>query len=115
MRGRPLAETAAFRWESANRIALDDLAQLPRARWTAVRYEDLIADPLAAVEPLYRYTGIEFDAALEIRVHGTLPSITPAWDRLRRLAPDGPQRATYSYRSVSAASRSATSARSSAS
>lgn len=141
MRGRPLAGIAAFQWESANRIALDDLAQLPRARWTAVRYEDLIADPRATTEQLCRFTGIEFDAALEIRVQGALPlsrythtapapdkwrrredevlgvlpSVAPVWDRLRGLAPGGAQSAPYPYRSASAPSRRATSARKSAS
>lgn len=141
MRGRPLAEIAAFQWESANRIALEDLEQLPHARWTAVSYEDLVADPRATIERLCRFAGIEFDAALEIRVQGALPlsrythtapapdkwrrreaevlgvlpSITSVWDRLRRLEPDGFQSATYPYRSTSAASRRPTSARRSAS
>jgi hypothetical protein len=141
MRGQPLAQIAAFQWHSANRIALEDLAQLPRARWTAVRYEDLIADPRATALHLCHFTGIEFDAALEIRVQGALPlsrythtapapdkwrrresevlgvlpAITPLWDQLCTLAPGEPASALYPYRSMSAASRRATSARSSAS
>jgi len=141
MRGRSLAEIAAFQWESANRIALEDLAQLPRDRWTAVRYEDLIADPRATTLELCRFAGIEFDAALEIRVQGALPlsrythtapapdkwrrreaevlgvlpGITPLWNQLRRLGDVGPPSTVYPYRSMSAASRRATSERSSAS
>jgi hypothetical protein len=113
MRGRPLAEVAAFQWESANRIALDDLEQLPGERWTSVRYEDLIEDPRATISRLCQFAGIEFDAALEIRVRGALPlsrythtapaadkwrrrerevssvlpSLRPTWERLEALAP----------------------------
>ena len=41
MRDAPLPEIAAFQWESANRIALDDLSKIDRSRWTTVTYEDL--------------------------------------------------------------------------
>ncbi len=89
MRGRALEEIAAFQWESANRIALEDLAQLPGDRWTTVRYENLLDDPRGTVEALCRFTGIEFDAALEIRVGGALPlsrytQTAPAADKWRR-------------------------------
>lgn len=89
MRGRAREEIAAFQWESANRIALDDLARLPRERWTAVRYEDLVDDPRGTVTRLCRFAGIEFDAALEIRVRGALPlsrytHTAPAADKWRR-------------------------------
>jgi len=112
LRGRAVGDIAAFQWESANRIALDDLAQLPRERWTSVRYEDLVGDPGAAIAPLCRFAGIDFDAALEIRVRGALPlsrythtapdagkwlrrerevlaalpSVRPTWERLEALA-----------------------------
>ncbi|MGD9599429.1 MAG: sulfotransferase [Steroidobacteraceae bacterium] len=112
MQGQPLPDIAAFQWDSANRIALDDLGELPRARWTSVRYEDLVADPRRTVERLCAFTGIELDAALELRVRGALPlsrythsapapdkwrrreqdvlsvlpRITPTWERLASLA-----------------------------
>ncbi|MGE0580524.1 MAG: sulfotransferase [Steroidobacteraceae bacterium] len=89
MRGRPLEEIAAFQWESANRIALDDLACLPRERWMSLRYEDLVDDPRGTAASLCRFIGIDFDAALEIRVRGALPlsrytHTAPAADKWRR-------------------------------
>ncbi len=52
---------------------LDDLAALPRERWTSLRYADLIADPGAAVQRLCTFSGIEFDGALAARVAASLP------------------------------------------
>jgi hypothetical protein len=73
MRDRPLPEIAAFQWESANRIALDDLEKLERSRWTAVRYEDLVAQPRAVIERLAAFIGIGMDAGLERRLAAPLP------------------------------------------
>jgi hypothetical protein len=108
---RPLEEIAAFQWEAANRIALDDLMVLPRERWTAVSYESLYRDPLQVVRHLCEFADIEFDDALaqrlaaelplsrytltppapgKWRAHQTsiehvLPSVQDTWDRLRSL------------------------------
>jgi hypothetical protein len=73
MRDSPLPEIAAFQWESANRIALDDLERIGRARWTTVTYEDLIANPRAAIERLTNFIGIGIDAGLENRLAAPLP------------------------------------------
>jgi LPS sulfotransferase NodH len=73
LNGRPLQEIAAFQWESANRIALDDLAGLPRERWLPVRYEDLCADPTATIRRICEFAGIEVDRALAQHVAAPLP------------------------------------------
>jgi hypothetical protein len=73
MRDKPLPEIAAFQWESANRIALDDLEKLDRSRWTSVTYEDLTANPRAVIERLTKFIGIGIDAALEQRLAAPLP------------------------------------------
>jgi len=73
LRGRPLEEVAAYQWECANRIALEDLASLPRARWTSVRYSDLVSDPGATLRRLCDSLGLDFDHALAARVNGPLP------------------------------------------
>jgi hypothetical protein len=73
MRGAPLPEIAAFQWESANRIALDDLEKIDRSRWTSVTYEDLTANPRTVVERLARFIGIGIDAGLEQRLAAPLP------------------------------------------
>jgi hypothetical protein len=73
LRGRPLEELAAYQWDSANRIALDDLGGLAPDRWTSVQYADLLADAEGTVRRLCSFAGIEFDAALAARVAGPLP------------------------------------------
>ena len=73
LRDAPLAEIAAFQWESANRIALDDLQKIDRSRWTSVTYEELVANPRAVIERLTKFIGIGIDAGLERRLAAPLP------------------------------------------
>ena len=73
LRGRPLEEVAAYQWDCANRVALDDLAALPRDRWTSVTYAELVSDPAATVRHLCSFAGIDFDDALAARVSAPLP------------------------------------------
>jgi hypothetical protein len=73
MRDKALPEIAAFQWESANRIALDDLEKLDRNRWTSVTYEDLVADPRAVIDRLTKFIGIDIDAGLKQRLAAPLP------------------------------------------
>jgi hypothetical protein len=73
MRGAPLADIAAFQWESANRIALDDLARLDGRRWTTVTYEQLTGDPRATIERLMKFIGLGIDAGLAQRLAAPLP------------------------------------------
>jgi hypothetical protein len=89
MRGKPLEEIAAFQWDSANRIGLDDLERLPRERWTHVSYAELLADPVATVRHLAAFAGIAFDEALAARASQPLPHSSqthtpPAPDKWRR-------------------------------
>jgi hypothetical protein len=109
--GRPLEETAAFQWDSANRIVLDDLATLPRERWTVLTYEALCREPGATISSLCEFAGIDFDSTLaqhvarplpvsryaltppapekwrknQALIERVLPSIQETWDRLRSL------------------------------
>jgi hypothetical protein len=73
MNGRPLEEIAAFQWESSNRIALDDLAALPRERWHVLRYDSLVAEPAATIRRLCEFADIEYDEAIAARVAVPLP------------------------------------------
>jgi len=89
MRGRPLEEIAAFQWETTNRTVLDDLATLPRQRWTSLGYAELLADPVPAVRRLCQFIGIEASPALLKRASGPLPQsrftlTPPAADKWRR-------------------------------
>ena len=73
MRDRSLPEIAAFQWESANRIALDDLSKIDRSRWTSVTYEELVANPRNVIERLTKFIGVGIDAGLEQRLATSLP------------------------------------------
>ena len=70
---KPLADVAAFQWESANRYAVEDLSRLRPERWTTVAYEDLIAQPLTTVRRLCNFMGVVVDDALLARCSGPLP------------------------------------------
>ena len=73
LRDRPLEEVVAFQWRTANEMILDDLASIPRERWTAVRYEDLIGDPAREVARLLEFTGLDMDPQLAAYLAKPLP------------------------------------------
>jgi hypothetical protein len=73
MNGRPLEQIAAFQWSAANRIALDDLEQMPRERWMALRYSQLIANPSEVAARMGEFVGIDLDESLQARVRDPLP------------------------------------------
>ena len=73
LQGRPLEEIVAFQWRVANETILDDLADLPRERWTSLRYEDLVGDPRAEIAKLLDFTGLAMDARLEDYLSKPLP------------------------------------------
>ncbi len=74
MNQRDLQEIAAFQWETTNRIIMDDLAQVPRDRWSVLDYQSLLQDPKAVMEKLCRFIEVDFDAALSARVSMPLPN-----------------------------------------
>jgi len=73
LQGRPLEEVVAFQWRVANETILDDLAHLPRGRWTTVRYEALIASPRAEIGRLLDFAGLAMDERLEAYLERPLP------------------------------------------
>ncbi|MFZ2509367.1 MAG: sulfotransferase, partial [Steroidobacteraceae bacterium] len=73
LRGRPIEEIVAFQWQAANETILDDLQQVPRDRWTTVRYEDLIGDPKSEVARLLEFAGLSMDPRLVEYLSRPLP------------------------------------------
>lgn len=73
LQGRPLEEVVAFQWRVANETILDDLADLPRERWTTVRYEAFVADPRAEIGRLLDFAGLAVDRRLEDYLARPLP------------------------------------------
>ena len=91
--GKPLEQICAFQWNRANQIALDDLAGLPRHRWIAIDYQDLLDRPTDEVRRLCDFTGLEMDTHLASRVQNPLPlsrmtQTVPAADKWRRNEPE---------------------------
>ena len=81
--GKTAAEIAAAQWEASNRLILDDLAALPPARWSAVSYADLLAEPQREVERLARFVGLEWDqrltGPLPLSAHTLTPPAPDKW------------------------------------
>jgi len=71
--GRPLEEIAAFQWSSTHGCVMEDLAALPRARWTAVNAAELIADPAASVARLCAFMDVPLDATFAAQLQQPLP------------------------------------------
>lgn len=112
LNGRSLADIAAFQWRAANAYILQDLQDLPAARWTVTRYQDLIASPGAEIARLRRFAGLARSQDLEALDARALPlsrttvtppapdkwrqreeeiltvlsSVEPLWQRLESLA-----------------------------
>ena len=73
LRGRSLAEIAAFQWLQAYSVLLDDLAAVPDDHYCAVDYSDLLADPAGVIRRLCDFADLRFDGQLEERVGSALP------------------------------------------
>jgi hypothetical protein len=73
LQGKPLEEIVAFQWRVANETILDDLADLPRERWTSVRYEELLRDPKLEIRKLLDFIGLAMDPRLEAYLSKPLP------------------------------------------
>lgn len=65
LNGKPLEEISAAQWAAANRTIIADLAKLPRERWCALNYKDLVADPQGQVERLCVLAGLAWDQDLQ--------------------------------------------------
>lgn len=59
MKGKPLAEIAAFQWAAANEIIAEQLACLPREHWTAVSYESLVGRPAETLRRVAAFAGLD--------------------------------------------------------
>jgi hypothetical protein len=63
----------AFQWQAANQFILNDLGELPKDRWTAVGYAELLADPRTVIERLCQFADIPFDESLQAHCGKALP------------------------------------------
>lgn len=65
-----LEEVCAFQWESANRLALDALCELPVHLWIGVRYEDIFERPVEMFREIFDRLALPFDARMEAHCAG---------------------------------------------
>lgn len=70
MIGKSLPEIAAFQWSETNRIVLEDLRALPRERWCALNYDELVSDPGGALQTVCAFAGVQ---APDVPTGGGLP------------------------------------------
>jgi hypothetical protein len=73
LKGKSLAEIAAFQWRACNDIVLDDLSQVPRERWSVLSYDDLIREPGRTLIKLCDFCGVAAGDYLAGRMAGNLP------------------------------------------
>ncbi len=83
--GKSLAEIAASQWMLANEQIIADLATLPRERWHAVSYEELLVDPQSVAEELCKFAEWHWDQAiaspLPLSAHTLTPPDPEKWRR----------------------------------
>jgi Sulfotransferase family len=82
--GRTLAEVCAFQWVAANRSILDARPSIDPESWTDVRYEDVVADPVAQIRRLFEVLDLPVDEPV-LRFAGSLSS------RVSKVAVDAPR------------------------
>lgn len=68
-----LAAIAAFQWRAANQRILDDLADVPAARWCAISYEQLSTDTAAVVRSVCEFIGVPFGPRIQQLTEVALP------------------------------------------
>ncbi|MDO1559926.1 sulfotransferase [Brevundimonas sp. 2R-24] len=74
LRGRPLAEIAAFQWAATNTVIMDDLAKIDGRRKLTVEYDAFVEDPAMVVQKICDFAGLAYDSALFNRTTGPLPN-----------------------------------------
>lgn len=68
--GGPLEVVCAKQWIASNEHALDALEPMDPARWTRIRYEDLVERPVAEVERVMAFLELELEPAVRARAAG---------------------------------------------
>jgi len=65
--GGPLEVVCARQWIVSNERGLGSLHAIDQARWTTVRYEDLVADPVGETRRLLEFLDVPFHPRVERR------------------------------------------------
>lgn len=84
--GKPLEEIVAHQWTRGTSVLLDDLETLARSAWTALRYEDLLADPQGRIERLCADAGLAWDQDVRQLPPSRMTVSAPEPDKWKRNA-----------------------------
>jgi len=60
----PVEDVCTFQYQAMNKAILDARSLIPAERWTEIRYEDLLADPVEGFRQAFEAIGLEFDSHL---------------------------------------------------
>lgn len=89
LKGKQIAEIAAFQWLTTNEQLATDLHALPADRWTSIGYDALLADPATEIRRLCEFADVPFGPRMRTLAEGKLPTSKytlspPAPDKWRR-------------------------------
>jgi hypothetical protein len=85
LRGKTVADVAAWQYYQCNRFLLDDLAVLDQRRVHRLTYEDFVHDPVKVVRELFEWAGLSASPAAE-EFASRLPRVNDATPGLNRPA-----------------------------
>jgi hypothetical protein len=71
--GSSIAEICAFQWSTTNRMILEDLSHVPRQRWFACSYEELLNDTAGLMDRICAFADLESDERFENYISQPLP------------------------------------------
>ena len=57
LKGKSIAEIAAFQWTKSNEAIMAGLSDVPRERWTSLNYQSFLDDPTAALQNVLTFLG----------------------------------------------------------
>lgn len=75
--GKPLAEIVTLQWETATRLLLDDLEQLPPESWCVASYDHLLTEPGQEILRLCQFAGVRWDRELAVPPQQSQHTVTP--------------------------------------
>ena len=75
--GKRLPEIVVRQWETATRMLLDDLEQLPQEAWCVASYDHLITDPQTDIARLCTFIDVRWDRELTVPLPQSRHTLTP--------------------------------------
>lgn len=87
LKGKSIAEIAAFQWTKSNQAIISSLSELPETRWTSLDYQAFLDDPQQALHTIAGFLGVSAEiqplSAANIPLSRTTVS-QPSPDKWRR-------------------------------